>query len=280
MLKALIILLVYITTTYGQNADVVVPSVDKLYTNPKQHKNFFAGKATLMAEFQPTLQGSVAIARYYDSLHNRNLFAQVKTKSIERFDLGHTIVEIGEMSCIRNGHAEVGKYWNVWKQTKQHEWQLFTHAFGFNQHVVAPEQFFFSMETSTDNRRPSCSFEFKAYNALMEKAVRERNGNLRTEFFADDAIFYPYNEPPKAGKSVLLAYMLAYNSGDVTIDHINIVTTYCETFGNTIVEYNEFGVQWKYNAQTGSTKGKGIRIWQRQRDGSLRIYREIGLHNL
>jgi hypothetical protein len=40
-----------------------------------------------------------------------------------------------------------------------------------------------------------------------------------------------------------------------------------------------FKVKWSMPDHSGRTEGKGIRIWKRQEDKSLRLYREIGTHN-
>ena len=52
-----------------------------------------------------------------------------------------------------------------------------------------------------------------------------------------------------------------------------------ETRGEYILEYDMFKVKWSVPNYSGRTEGKGIRIWKRQEDKSLRLYREIGTHN-
>lgn len=69
------------------------------------------------------------------------------------------------------------------------------------------------------------------------------------------------------------------SGGDVTIDPVSVYTYHQECFDNNILEYYKFRAQWNTPQDSGKVQGNGARIWKRQQDKSLRIYREIGTHN-
>jgi hypothetical protein len=78
----------------------------------------------------------------------------------------------------------------------------------------------------------------------------------------------------------LKQYLIAYSTrGDVEIDSIEVYPNHFEYFEGYVLEYPKFYVEWKSGDYSGKTAGKGIRIWKRQKDNSLRIFREIGTHN-
>ena len=114
----------------------------------------------------------------------------------------------------------------------------------------------------------------------MEKGVRNRDGNLRSEFFAPDGRFYPYADTAIVGLARIKSHLLEYNSrGNVSIDSIMCYTFDFSYFENYVLEYDMFKVKWSVPNFSGRTEGKGIRIWKRLPDGSLRLFREIGTHN-
>jgi hypothetical protein len=114
----------------------------------------------------------------------------------------------------------------------------------------------------------------------MEKGVRIRDGVLRSEFFTEDARFMPFADSTKTGIEQLKPYLIAYSTrGNVTIDSIACYTYHHEDFNDFILEYAMFKVKWRVPDVSGMTEGKGIRIWKRQKDKSLKLYREIGTHD-
>jgi hypothetical protein len=130
------------------------------------------------------------------------------------------------------------------------------------------------------SRQQEMPFELKAYNALMEKGVRTRDAALRASFFTDDGSFFPFADTTVTGMGQIKPYLIAYSSrGEVSIDSIQCYTYDFEQSDNYILEYDMFKVRWSTVDLTGRTEGKGIRIWKRQYDHSLRLYREIGTHN-
>ncbi len=247
--------------------------------------------AVSMPEYQLTLEGRDEIRNFY-----REIFARQKIKSFERvpreyIHLGSLIVEIGtlkkEYSDSTNDSVQVlrGKYWYVWKRKPDTGYKISGESFGFFHPVLHPERMVVpgskpQPDESHLRPRKEIPFELKAYNALMEKGVRTRDGVLRSGFFTDDGSFNPFADTTVTGMAEIKPYLIAYSSrGTVRIDSIMCYTYDFEQEGDLILEYDMFKVRWSVPDFSGRTEGKGIRIWKRQADHSLRLFREIGTHN-
>jgi hypothetical protein len=205
--------------------------------------------------------------------------------------MDNTIVEIGTFKKeFTDSKTDTllsldGKYWMVWQSRSDGTFKLKGEAFGFFHAVKHPEALVVAMNKKQPDEsdmllQRDMPFELKAYNALMEKGVRNRDGNLRAGFFMKDGAFYPFADTTVTGMDRIKPYLIAYsNRGTVTIDSIMCYTYDFETLGEYILEYDMFKVKWSVPNYSGRTEGKGIRIWKRQRDKSLKLYREIGTHN-
>jgi len=250
----------------------------------KSRLDYYTTEIISMQEYQPTISGKDELKKYYSEIYDRQNIESYKRKIGEILDLGETIIEIGTFSKeYRNSElkdsvlTQNGKYWNIWKIKSDGEFILKGEALGYFHHLQNPNEVVVDLNSTSSTN--SNNLELKAYNALMEKGVRERDGLLRSEFFTDNAEFMPFADSTKIGIKILKPYMIEYNSGNVKIDSINIYTYDFEIHKDFVLEYNKFDVDWRVPNFSGKTQGKGIRIWKRQEDMSLKIFREIGLHN-
>jgi len=251
----------------------------------------YRDEAISMPEYQLTLSGIAEIETFYKEIFRRQNIKSV-VRSVEEFvDLGQTIVEIGtfkkEYSELNTDVTMVlnGKYYNVWEVQSDGDVKLKGESYGFFHPVDNPEALTIDIKEPRPNSsdhysKEKISFELKAYNALMEKGVRIRDGVLRSEFFTEDARFMPFADSTKSGIEQLKPYLIAYSTrGNVTIDSIACYTYHHEDLNDFILEYAMFKVKWRVPDFSGRTEGKGIRIWKRQEDKSLKLYREIGTHD-
>lgn len=246
---------------------------------------YYSKEIISMQEYQPTIEGLEELKKYYAEMYRRQDVKSYVRDIEEIIDLGSTKIEIGTFNKVyRNVNHEdsvstlTGKYWNVWELNSEGKLILKGEALGYFSQLTKPEEVVTELKSSSKSL--TNNFELSAYNALMEKAVRERNGLLRSAFFTQDAVFMPFADSTKIGIETLKPYMIEYNSGNVKIDSINIFTYAFKNYEEFVLEYNKFNVVWQVSDFSGRTQGKGIRIWKRQSDQSLKIFREIGLHNL
>lgn len=251
--------------------------------------DYYDHRALSMPEYQLTLTGRNQIQEYYAEMFKRQQIKTFQRHPIEFIHLKTTIVEIGlfekEYTCsdVDSLITTRGKYWNVWSSRPDGTYRITGNIFNYFHPVSNPE----TLVIETSQKQPDESelktiqpFELKAYNALMEKGVRQRNASLRYSFFTDDAILYPFADTVYNGIDQIKSHLIEYSSrGSVTIDTVNCYTYAFEDHGSYILEYAMFKVKWSQKDISGRTEGKGIRIWKRQPDKSLRLFREIGTHN-
>lgn len=252
---------------------------------------FYDENAICMPEYQPTLQGKNKIEAFYKEIFQRQNIQSFEKKPNEILDLGKTVIEVGIFDKVYSEQIPrdttitlKGKYWNVWEVQSDGDLKLKGESYGFFHPVANPEALMVELknikqEDSDIYENQDIPFELKAYNALNEKLVKNRDGASRSEFYTNDAQFMPFQEPTVSGNEIK-PYLIEYSSrGNVTIDSIAVYTYHYEYFDDIILEYAKFKVKWSVTNFTGRTEGKGIRIWKRQKDKSLKMYRQIGTHN-
>jgi ketosteroid isomerase-like protein len=253
--------------------------------------SFYHKNAISMPEYQLLLQGEKEIKSFYKEIFQRQVIKTYKRTPHELIDQGKTIIEIGTFTKqfsnvgVDSVLTQQGKYMNVWEEGEKGEIKLKGEAFGYfhpieKQELLVAElgkEKFESRNSSLDSELP---FELMAYNALMEKQVQTRDGNSRSRFYSTNAMIMPFQEPNVTGNEKIKAYLIEYSKrGSVSIDSVAIYTYHYENLKDYKLEYFKFRVQLHSGTYVGKVAGKGIRLWKRVEDGSLRMYREIGTHN-
>jgi ketosteroid isomerase-like protein len=242
---------------------------------------FYDPEVIVMPEYQPTINGIKTARRYYGEIFNRILVRDSKHTTTEVLDFDSTVVEFGTfIKRCSLGDSLItlqGKYCNVWLHLPNGDLRIKGECFGYFHPVKDPAPFVVESKERLMPRQPP--FELLAYNALMEKGVRTRDGSLRADFFTEDGIFYPFADSAVVGMKSIKPYLVSYSTGNVRIDSISCSTRHYEKLKEHVLEYDEFKVTWEVDGFKGKTQGKGIRLWKRMPDMSLRLFREIGTHN-
>jgi ketosteroid isomerase-like protein len=252
----------------------------------------FDKDAICMPEFQSTMKGKDAIKEYYAEILKRRQTTFFNKTILETIQLKNNIVEIGTFTTdYQNIEGQKttlkGKYLNIWILQPNGDLKLKAESFGYLHSIENPSAHLvkISKEHSTYKfpeqlkTTSHLAFQLKALNTLMEKSVQTRDGNLRANFFTNDAIFMPFADSSKVGIKSIREHLIAYNSYPVTIDTISIYNEYFEDCDNFVIEYPRFYVKWYTSDNSGIGSGKGIRIWKREKNCSLKLYREIGIHD-
>ncbi len=246
---------------------------------------FYDEDAISMPEYQPLLHGLADITAYYQEIFPRQAVKTFQKEVEELFWLDSTIVELGTfIKKYEDANEQLltqkGKYWNIWRLHPDGKLKLRGEAFGFFHPIDHPEHLTVLPDHIPLLANKDLPYELSAYNALMGNYVKIRDGELRTRFFTDDVVFMPFQEPTLRGMAELKPYLIEYSSrGNVTLDSV-LVQTYDHQYAEPyVLEYYRFRVKWTSEEYNGRTEGKGIRIWTRQADNSLKKHREIGTHN-
>ena len=255
--------------------------------------SFYNSDAISMPEYQPTLDGLHQIEAFYSEIFRRQDIVSFTKTTEEIFDIDNLIIEIGLLDksyraavtdTIINQH---GKYWHVWQKQPDGSLKIEGEAFGFFHHVANPEPLTVTFEEVEWNQQHNGTrlgveypFELRAYNSMMEKGVQTRDGEFRSNYFTEDGSFKPFAEPTVTGMAEIKPYLIAYSRrGQVKIDSVAVFTYDFRYLDGYVLEYDMFRVRWTNNDMQGRTEGKGIRLWRRMDDHSLRLFREIGTHN-
>jgi ketosteroid isomerase-like protein len=276
------------TQLEGMNAKLKSVWIEKDIQRLMTH---YAPHAISMPEYQATLEGAEAIRLYYTEMFNRYPTFTFDKKQQEVFVMEQHVAEIGTFTLTYGqknavSKVETGKYFNIWAILPDNSLKIEAESFGYFRHVTNPLDF--TIENTSAGQRliwqasdktKSIKLELAALNALMEKAVRNRDGSLRSDFFTTDAVFMPFADSSKVGIKNISEHLIQYNSGNVSIDSIAIYNTHYTVDDGYVIEYPRFYVEWHLPEMKGSGTGKGIRIWRREPDCSLRLFREIGLHD-
>lgn len=249
-------------------------------------------QAISMPEYQPTLIGIDQLQAFYKELFHRQNIRIFKRTPDEFIDLDSIVIELGnfrkEFTMPHNDSliTQQGKYGFVWKRSPDGKFKITAETSGFFHPIENPETLVVRKlipEKPVAYREEKIPLELRAYNALMENYVaRSGSGALRSEFFTDDGKFFPFAHPTLSGISEIKPYLIKYDTHGpgFKFDSISVWTFHYENHNDYLLEYSKFFVRWSTPDATGGTSGKGIRIWKRQRDHSLKLFREIGTHNL
>ena len=257
----------------------------------KSFMAFYEENAISMPEYQPVLRGIKEINSFYKEIFKRQKIKTYQKQTEEVINLGKSIVEIGTFKKEYTGTKADsvftlnGKYCNIWSLQPDGSLKIKGETFGFFHQVQHPETFVVNVETQAGEAEihpeHKIPMELRAYNALMEKYVKNGEGALRSQFFTEDGKFMPFAHPTVTGINELKQYLVAYDThgGGFKFDSISVYTYDYEYFNDYVLEYPKFKVKWSTPTNSGKAEGKGVRIWKRQKDKSLKLYIEIGTHN-
>lgn len=261
-------------------------------SDTKSYMAFYEKDAISMPEFQPTLRGISELQVYYKNIFSRQQISLYEKKLEEAIVLDNNTTAVTgtfkkEYRATASDTIQTleGKFCQVWRLQTDGSYKVSGEITGFFHHVAAPEQLFVSMQLQNGQQplytEEEIPLELRAYNALMAKYVNDGEGALRSRFFTDDGRFMPFEHATVYGKKNLKEYLVAYDTRPAAFhfDTLKVFTYEFIYFDDYVLEYPKFRVKWRMNDQSGRVEGKGIRIWKRQKDHSLRIYIELSSHN-
>lgn len=249
--------------------------------------------AVSMPDYQPMLRGIDEISIFYKEIFQRQKIKQFHRRTEEVISLGKTT--LAEIGTFKKEYSELetdsiltlnGKYCYIWNILPNGSLKIKGEIFGFFHPIQKPGNFVVGLQThlgeSDIHKENEIPIELRAYNALMEKYVKNGEGALRCQFFTDDGKFMPFSHPTLTGMNELKPYLIAYDTRgvDFRFDLLSVYTYDYEYFDEYVLEYPKFKVKWSTPDASGVAEGKNIRIWKRQGDKSLKLYLEISTHNL
>ncbi|MHA7059574.1 Cif family virulence factor [Aquimarina sp. M1] len=259
--------------------------------NPKLITSYYSQDVRLMPAFQKTLLGSKNASIYYKAFFERFDIVEYNRKPIETLDLGIQLCVLGEfiMKVQLKNTTTVeelrGKYMNIWKKGKNNL-SLLSEIWNYNHHTDLTEQLKFDKVPGTviayqghlpiDN---NIRFELAALNEFMEEFISQGDHTLWSQLYASDAVamfsYQPIYEDKKSLEVFIknhVAELPIFEKLDIRNNHVDDLETY-------IVNYASHIANWRNDNYSGISTGKGIKIWRREPNGSLKIVRQIATYD-
>ena len=241
--------------------------------------DFYDNETFLMAEYNPLIHTKKNIKIYYDTIFARENVVAYTRQTVDIVRFTDKIIEIGLFTKILEDSEKFrGKYFNVWKLNNEGQLKLRAESFGYLHQVENPSILLVPEANTSKTKAINIPLELDAYNALNETNVIDRIPERSANVYADDAMYLPFADTIKTGKSNLLKHYTAYYQNPAKIDSIQEITYAYDEVENGYIRYTGFYVDWSVPGFSGNTIGTGISYWRREKDNTLRLYRQIGLH--
>jgi len=243
-------------------------------------------------DYQPRLYGPTSIARYYRALASRQRVSACTRRTTEIIPLNdESVLEFGRFDVTYAPAAggasrnHQGRYANLWRRQPDGALKLKAEVWGYLQRIDDPASYSLA-EPETAGRAappgdPKVEAELAELNRVDAEAVKTHDAAAKIARYADDAIYMPYADTPKVGIGEIGAHLVRYTEQGrgVTFESVRVWNEGFEVLGGYVVEYPKFEVRWRNGADSGIVSGGGLRLWRRQADGSLKMFRQIATHD-
>ncbi|MEO6539348.1 MAG: nuclear transport factor 2 family protein [Ferruginibacter sp.] len=267
--------------------------VKAVTTNKPEIINDYCGDdIRLMTETQKTMIGKSNALLYYKSLLQRFAVTQSTRQEFEILDLGMRVIESGlftEKLKLKSTGKEYelnGKYLNIWEQKPDGTLLLITEAWNYNHRVEIADQLIFpevpTVNVAMQSHLPvkdNITFELAALNALQEKVITEHDAKLWSQFYADDYILFRVGNSLYKGRKEIDSFLEAHVKELPVFEKLDIRNDRVDNLGEYVIEYASHIAIVRNGDWSGVATGKDIRIWRREKNGTLKIIRGIGAYD-
>lgn len=257
---------------------------------PEMIQAYYSDNIRLMPAFQKTVLGKNNTILYYNAFSSRFSIQDFTKNNMEILDLGTQVLETGtfnfRLTVKSTGKEQVlaGKYMNLWEETKNGELLLITEAWNYDQyygdfHGLLGFEEVPSVHIALRPNVPinnSISFELAALNRLLDATVTQHDAKTWSQYHAEDAMLMPSFHPPLKGKKAIDGYIETHVKELPVFQELDIRNDRIDNLGNYVIEYASHVASWKNADGSGVSLGKNIRIWRREADHSLKLFRSIG----
>ncbi len=278
------------TTAYLKQfrSDYMKSKSDK---KPGSIASYYANDIRLMPEFQKTIIGKENVLLYEKAFLNRFELSDYTRTANEIIDLKSRVIEIGSFSekltwKENNQSQQVkGKYLDVWIR-ENNQLTLLTQAWNYDHGLLWEEQLKWNTLPVADVALQAhlpidnpIRFELAALNRLMEKVISEHDEKIWVQFYADDGSFMYSRTPVVKGKSELGTFFHEHAKGLPVFEKLDVRNDRVDDLGKYVVEYASHIAIIRQGDFSGVFTGKDLAIWRREPNGSLKIYRHIGMYD-
>ena len=259
---------------------------------PEMILGYYSENIRLMPEFQKTVMGKSNAMTYYKAFSGRFEIQEYSREELEIIDLGSRVVEFGmfsvklKLKSTGKEHELKGKYENIWEKAADGKLSLITEAWNYNHQVTIAEHLIFA-EVPTVNIalqahlpvNSSISFELAAYNRLQEVVITQHDAKMWSQFYTDDHMLFYSNTPIYKGRKEIDAFLEEHVKHLPVFEKLDIRNDHIDALGDYVIEYASHIAIIRNGDWSGVSTGKNTRIWRREKDGSLKIFRGVGMYD-
>jgi ketosteroid isomerase-like protein len=264
-----------------------------LTKNPELLRKYYADSVRLMPPFQKTAIGKSQATAFYSAFNTRFTVRDYTRTELEILDLHGQILETGTFSIHvimnKTGKEQIlpGKYINLWIEPANGELRLLTEIWNYDQfYGEFHDQLRFDevpgIYAALLPNVPitnSISFELAALNRLLDQTVTEHDADTWSLYYSDDAILLASYYPICQGKKAVDDYLNTHVKELPIFEELDIRNDRIDNLGTFVIEYASHIASWKNGKRSGVGLGKNIRIWRRDSDQSLKLFRSIGTYD-
>ena len=263
-----------------------------LNNKPETMASYYANDIRLMPEFQKTIVGKSNALSYHRAFSDRFDAQEFSRDEIEILDLGSQVVELGmfttkmKLKSTDKEHALKGKYQNIWEKSENGKLTLITEAWNYNHLVEITEQLRFeevpAIQIAYQAHLPinsSIRFELAALNRLMEVTITQHDAKIWSQFLTDDGMFIYSNNPICQGRKALNEFLEKHAKEMPVFEKLDVRNDRIDHSGDYVIEYASHIANWRNGEHSGVSTGKDIRIWRREKDCSLKIFRQMAMYD-
>jgi ketosteroid isomerase-like protein len=252
---------------------------------------YYAEDVRLMPEFQRTILGKDNALAYHGAFSTRFNVRQFDQQAVETLDLGTRVVELGTFTLKMSrhdgqAHALQGKYQHVWQKQTDGRLSLLTQAWNYSHPVTIAEDLRFAdvpaVQVAYQAHVPvnsNISFELAALNRLMEEAFTQHDAKIAAQFFTDDGAFIYSQNSIYRGRQALDAFFEGHMRHLPVFEKLDCRTDRIDALDGYVIEYASHIAVVKDGDYSGVNTGKNLRIWRREKDGSLKMFRQMAMYD-
>jgi ketosteroid isomerase-like protein len=274
------------------------PSLNRFHAAYKQALNedsaagilpFYSDQVRVMPEYHGTVFGAANAKAYFTAFFERFTVQGYERERLRVFDLGTRVMDVGrfkmKLASGASTHELAGKYAEVWRNTNG-QLSLLAQTWNFDNYPGNADEFRFAsvpgvriaFEPHVAVKDP-LSFELAALNKLQEAAIKEKDANLWSQFYTDDALLLVNHGREQDGRRAIDEYLQEHVSGMPIYEKLDIRHDEIDPCGSYVIDYASHLAIWRREDASGVNTGKNIRLWRREPQGGLKMITQIGTYD-
>lgn len=250
---------------------------------------FYSENIRLMPEYHGTLFGATNAQAYFTAFFERLTVRAYERERLRIFDMGRRVMDVGRfkmnLTSSSGTHEVAGKYAEVWRNTNG-KLSLLAQTWNFDQYPGNAEEFRFASVPGVRIAfephvvvKDALSFELAALNKLQEDAIKEKDANLWSQFYTDDALLLVNHGREQDGRRAIDAYLKEHVAEMPVFEKLDIRHDAVDSVGSYVIDYASHIAIWRHGDASGGNTGKNIRLWRRESQGGLKMLTQIGTYD-